>query len=210
MPMRYLTPARGSGPWLVASSLLTAVLAAAPKPRPGVGIRIAAGAGLIATAGLLWFFRDPERQAPSKGLLAAADGRVQAVEHLPDGRTRIAVYMNLLDVHVNRAPISGTVLAREHFAGGHRPAFRKESERNERVRWTLSTEIGTVEVIQIAGTMVRRIVPYLDRGDRVSRAGRLGLIRFGSRVDVVLPSTVTAGVRVGERVRAGLTRIDAD
>lgn len=160
--------------------------------------------------GLLWFFRDPERATTEDGVISGADGVVQSVDVQPDGRLRIAVFMNPLNVHVNRAPLAGTVTSIKHVDGGYLPAFDKDSERNERLVWHFETELGDVEVIQIAGAMVRRIVPYLEVGDKVERGQRIGLIRFGSRLDVYLPPGTVPGVKVGDRTLAGVTRLDRD
>ncbi len=92
-----------------------------------------------------------------------------------------------LNVHVNRAPLSGTVTSVEHIPGGFVPAFNKESENNERVVWHFDTELGDIEMIQIAGAVARRIVPYVPSGTKVEQGERIGLIRFGSRVDIYLP-----------------------
>lgn len=162
------------------------------------------------TGGMLWFFRDPERPPGDGRVLAAADGVVQAVDRGSDGRTRIATFMSPLDVHVNRAPLAGTVTSVEHHAGGYLPAFNKDSERNERLIWHFDTEIGDVELVQIAGTLVRRIVPYHAPGTKVERGERIGLIRFGSRVDVYLPPGISPAVTVGDHTQAGVTRLDRD
>ncbi|MFV2197603.1 phosphatidylserine decarboxylase [Nocardiopsis sp. LOL_012] len=200
--------AQGSAPWLLPA--LGAAGAAALVARGSLP-RAAAAAPVIAlAAGMAWFFRDPERGPATGRVLSAADGVVQSVDPRPDGRTRVAVFMNPLNVHVNRAPLAGLVTRVEHRPGGFRPAFDKDSERNERVIWTLETEIGEITVVQIAGAMVRRIVPYLAAGQKVEQGERIGLIRFGSRVDVYLPAGVGPAVEVGQRVRAGETRIDAD
>ncbi|WP_304450764.1 phosphatidylserine decarboxylase [Nocardiopsis sp. YSL2] len=200
--------AQGSAPWLVPS--LAAAGAAALAAR-GSRVRAAAALPVVAlAAGMTWFFRDPERGPATGRVLSAADGVVQSLDTRPDGRVRVAVFMNPLNVHVNRAPLAGLVTGVEHRPGGFRPAFDKDSERNERVIWTLETEIGEVTVVQIAGAMVRRIVPYLAAGQKVEQGERIGLIRFGSRVDVYLPSGVAPAVEVGQKVRAGETRLDAD
>ncbi len=109
-----------------------------------------------------------------------------------------------------RAPIAGSVVSAERTSGRHRPAFRKDSELNERVHWHLKAELGDIEVIQIAGTMARRIVVYVPVGAKVEQGEKIGLIRFGSRVDVFLPPGIPPGVRVGQHVLAGITRIDID
>jgi phosphatidylserine decarboxylase len=165
---------------------------------------LAAGIAAATTA----FFRDPHREPGEGAVLAPADGVVSVLERRTDGRVRIATYMSLRDVHVNRAPTDGVVLALEHLPGGYRPAFRKDSDRNERVSWSLETPLGELELTQIAGVLARRIVAYHAPGERVTRGERIGLIRFGSRVDVVLPAGVEAAVSVGDRVRAGRTRLD--
>ncbi|MFB6096345.1 MAG: protein sorting system archaetidylserine decarboxylase [Haloferacaceae archaeon] len=168
-----------------------------------------AAVALVALAvAVLWFFRDPERTPPPPtGFVSPADGRVSVIrEERVDGdrRVRVGVFMNVTDVHVNRAPADGTVAAVEHRPGAHRPAFSKESERNERV----DVDCGTFEFSQIAGAFARRITPYVEAGDRLERGQRVGHIAFGSRADVLLPPEVDlADVRVetGETVRAGET-----
>lgn len=162
------------------------------------------------TGAMLWFFRDPERTPGEGRLVAAADGKVQTIDRGPDGRTRIAIFMSPIDVHVNRAPIAGTVTSVEHRAGGYLPAFDKDSDRNERIVWRFDTELGEVEVVQIAGTLVRRIVPYHAPGTKVEQGERIGLIRFGSRVDVYLPTGISPAVAVGDHTQAGVTRLDRD
>jgi phosphatidylserine decarboxylase len=96
--------------------------------------------------------------------------------------------MNIHNVHVNRMPLHGTITSLTHQKGGHLPAFQKESERNERVIILIHTGIGVVKVVQIAGTLARRIVPYVKQGDALEKGARFGLIRLGSRVDVYLPT----------------------
>lgn len=165
--------------------------------------------GTAAMLSVFWFFRDPHRQI-GQGWVAPADGRIIDAAELADGRTRLAIYLNILNVHVVRSPVAGTVVSIEYREGGRRLAFDKESEHNERVIWRLGTGAGEVEVVQIAGAFVRRIVPYLQVGDAVARGGRMGLIRFGSRVDVYLPAGVPIAVSIGDRTRAGVTRLDGD
>ncbi|MFD0773948.1 phosphatidylserine decarboxylase [Streptomonospora algeriensis] len=198
--------ARGSAPWLLPAFALVVALAAASWAVPVLLVAAIPACGLA--LGMVWFFRDPDRVAAGAGLACAADGAVQFIDSQTDGRTRVAVFMNPLNVHVNRAPLAGVVTGVEHRPGGFRPAFDKDSERNERVIWTFQTEIGEVAVVQIAGAMVRRIVPYLAEGQKVEKGQRIGLIRFGSRVDVYLPPGVAPAVEVGQKVRAGETRLD--
>lgn len=162
------------------------------------------------SAAMLWFFRDPEREITRGRVIAPADGVVQSVMPWDDGRTRVAIFMSPLNVHVNRAPLAGRVSSVEHIPGGYVPAFNKESEHNERVVWHFDTEAGDVEMVQIAGAVARRIVPYVPQGAKVEQGERIGLIRFGSRVDVYLPRGIEAAVEVGQATTAGVTRIDRD
>ncbi|MFB6071938.1 MAG: protein sorting system archaetidylserine decarboxylase [Halobacterium sp.] len=190
--------ARGPWPWKYA------------LPPAVVGLALLAVSSLwgvlgVALAGFVaWFHRDPERAPPARaGAVSPADGTVSVVRE-EDGRVRVGVFMNVHDVHVNRAPLAGTVAAVEHEPGGHRPAFDKESEHNERVR----VDCGDFEVVLVAGAFARRIHPYVDAGDGLDRGERLGHISFGSRSDVLLPPAYDlADVRVaeGETVRAGET-----
>jgi len=155
----------------------------------------------------VWFHRDPRRSPPPAGVVAPADGRVSTVRTEGE-RVRVAVFMNVTDVHVNRAPMAGTVEALEHTPGRHLPAFTKESERNERVR----IDCGACEVTLIAGAVARRIHPYVEAGDELERGERIGHISFGSRADVLLPPAFDAGdvrVETGQRVRAGETVVAA-
>jgi phosphatidylserine decarboxylase len=162
----------------------------------------------------LFFFRDPERSAPAdaRGVLSPADGKVVAAGPAPDGHpfgrgtTRVSIFLSIFDVHVNRAPIGGRVAAVEYHKGEFLPAFdEKASLRNEQNAVTV--EDGTAHVMfkQIAGVIARRIVFRKKVGDAVARGERVGLIKFGSRVDVFLPPGATLRVGRGDRVRAGLT-----
>ncbi|GIH77144.1 phosphatidylserine decarboxylase proenzyme [Planobispora longispora] len=160
------------------------------------------------TGAMLWFFRDPERTPGDARILSPADGVVQSIDPWPDGRTRVAIFMSPLNVHVNRAPLAGTVTSVEHVPGGFVPAFNKDSDLNERVVWHLDTALGDIELVQIAGAVARRIVPYLRAGAKVTRAERIGLIRFGSRVDVYLPEGIAPAVSVGQKTVAGVTGLD--
>ncbi len=159
----------------------------------------------LAGVGILWFHRDPARSTPSTGFVAPADGRVSVVREEGD-RVRVGVFMNVTDVHVNRAPAPCTVADVEHTPGRHLPAFSKDSDRNERV----TLDCGDFEVSLIAGAVARRIHPYVEPGDALERGDRIGHISFGSRADVLLPGGYDLGdVRVerGQRVRAGETLI---
>ena len=171
-----------------------------------------------------YFYRDPEREPAGEGVLAPADGHVSVIRE-DGGRVRVGVFMSPFDVHVCRAPADGDVTRLDHRGAAHRPAFAKESERNERFEYTLREDAdraddatddgadagpdgdaGHVAGALIAGWFARRITPYVSPGDSVSRCERIGYIAFGSRADVVLPAGYTVeDVRVsrGEAVRAG-------
>ncbi|WP_207592609.1 protein sorting system archaetidylserine decarboxylase [Halomontanus rarus] len=161
---------------------------------------------------VLLFFRDPERTPPLSGVVSPADGKVSVLREEGE-RVRLGVFMNVWNVHVIRAPFAGVVTDVEHSPGAHRPAFSKDSDRNEKVHvrlaaGELTNEDDTPEVTLIAGAFARRIFPYVDAEDRLERGERLGHIAFGSRVDVLFPPDVAlddVAVSIGERVTAGET-----
>lgn len=151
---------------------------------------------------LLIFFRDPERFPNDIGIISPADGKVSKIVG-----QKVCIFMNLHDVHVNRAPLSGTVKSVKHVKGKFKPAFSKESDSNEKNIVVISTEYGDLEVTQIAGSFARRIICYVSEGQKVSRAQRIGMIRFGSRVDVTIPENFLITVNNKQKVRAGETTI---
>ena len=152
------------------------------------------------------FMRDPER-VPGPGIISPADGKVREILER-DGMTRISIFMNVHNVHVNRVPMKGKVAGLEYRKGAHRPAYKKESDANERNRTYLDTEIGQVVVTQIAGSFARRIHVFVKEGERVKKGTRLGRISFGSRVDIDLPSDkVIVKVKPGEKMKANMTTI---
>ncbi|MEF8774453.1 MAG: protein sorting system archaetidylserine decarboxylase [Halobacteriales archaeon] len=177
----------------------------------GVAFPPAAVVGALLGVGTLVFFRDPDRTPPERGILSPADGTVSVIreEKTNSGtRLRVGVFMNVWHVHVNRAPAGGEVVDRSHEPGGHRPAFSKDAEANERVRLRIDADSVEYELVQIAGAFARRISPYVDPGDEVGRGDRIGHIAFGSRVDVLFPPAVTRpdlAVDEGDAVRAGET-----
>ena len=159
----------------------------------------------------LLFFRDPDRII-GKGIVSPADGRIQEIIEIDDkdiGRCfRITIFMNLYDVHVNRIPIDGRIIYIKHYPGSHIPAFRKESERNERIVIKIDTVIGMIKIIQIAGIIARRIKPYIKVGDKLEKGSRIGIIKLGSRVDLYLPrDKIVLKVKKGDRVKAGVDSI---
>ena len=183
-----------------------------------IGFR-AAAIIVIAIGGMLAaFFRDPQRHsiAGADAVVAGADGRICDISAAPlpgSGEaalyTRVSVFMSPLDVHVNRASVSGNVTALAHAKGEFRAAFRDTaSEHNERNLIRIKDGNGRDHaLIQVAGYLARRIVCYLHPHQRLERGQRIGLIMFGSRVDHFLPQQYRVVVQVGDRVRAGETVI---
>jgi len=157
---------------------------------------------------LLVFFRDPERII-GRGVTAVADGKIREIINLQDAEVgecvRISTFMNIHNVHVNRSPFAGTIEKIIHHPGGHVPAFQKESDANEQLVLLLKTEIGRLKIVQIAGTIARRIVPYVTEGTVLKKGEKIGLIRLGSRVDLYLPAKRVKAVvvQMHERVKAG-------
>jgi len=153
----------------------------------------------------LWFFRDPERTIPSGNVaVSPADGKVVAIGKDPDNRTRLGIFLNVFDVHVNRAPISGVITHIDYKPGKFLVASRDEAaSENEQNTFTVQGNGTTVVFSQIAGLIARRIVCYKRPGDAVAAGERVGLIQFGSRVDVLLGDEWELAVREGQRVSAG-------
>jgi phosphatidylserine decarboxylase len=163
-----------------------------------------------------WFFRNPRRNGPrGEALISApADGKVVAIteedepEYIGGPARRISIFMNVFNVHVNRHPVNGTVDYRHYRPGKFLNAtLDKASSQNEQASLGIGTARGPVLVRQIAGLVARRIVTDASVGDPVRQGERLGLIRFGSRVDTVLPLEVEPRVSVGDRTTAGVTVI---
>lgn len=162
-----------------------------------------------------WFFRDPERSASveDSAVLSPADGVVIKLEEVDDQRflkqraVKISIFMSVFNVHVNRIPFSGSIEDIQYFPGKFVSAnLDKASAENEHNAVILKTDNGAkIAFVQIAGLIARRIVCWISQGDRVTRGSRFGLIRFGSRLDVYLPTTTRTAVEIGQKVRAGQT-----
>ncbi len=157
----------------------------------------------------LWFFRDPRREIPAGAGLIVSPGDGVVTETVgidtPEGRRqRISVFLSVFNVHVNRMPIAGEVVRVEYKKGLYLNAMNPESaERNEQSIITVRGEGIEVTFKQIAGLLARRIVCNLKQGQRVKRGDRMGLIKFGSRVDVILPADVEIVVKKGDKVSGG-------
>ncbi|MGB9605302.1 MAG: phosphatidylserine decarboxylase [Bryobacteraceae bacterium] len=162
-----------------------------------------------AAAFCLYFFRDPERQIPKGDVaVAPADGKVLSVLAVAPGLTRVSIFMSIFDVHVNRAPIAGRITQVAYRKGRFLVASRdRASEENEQNSVVIEGRETRVLFRQIAGIVARRIVFFKRPGDEVAAGERVGLIKFGSRVDVFLGPEWEIQVRAGDRVRAGSTVI---
>lgn len=199
--------AKGSFLWIGSMMLFTFLTGYLSKTSQGI-ISILFSVlfiiGVLLTLFFLIFFRDPERTPAGSDddMVSPADGRVISINN----RT-ISIFMNIHNVHVNRAPLAGTVTHIDYKPGGYIPAFNKDSDVNERNHVIIRTDYGTLELTQIAGVLTRRIVSYISEGNRVNRGERIGMIRFGSRVDVTIPEGYEFSVEVGEKVKAGRTII---
>lgn len=201
--------------WLPAG---LAALAGAVAFSLGV-VWLAAIFGLTAL-GMVLFFRNPERALPSESeapdvVVAPADGRVLSVEEIEEEggekRLRIAIFLSVFNVHVNRAPVAGRVVARERQGTRYFAAFKPEAlHHNVSHRLELEMADGRrVGVVQITGWVARRIVCHPQIDEWLTRGVRFGLIRFGSRTDVLLPRGSMARVAAGDRVRGGATIVAA-
>jgi len=163
-------------------------------------------------AALAFFFRDPDRQVPARAdvVVSPADGRVlvagrAVIADAPDGAwQQISIFLSLLDVHVNRMPVAGRLVRVEHRPGRFWPAYRDEAAtRNERNELWIDRGGEAVVCRQITGVLVRRVVCRLAAGADVRAGQRFGVMKFGSRIDLFLPTRAVLAVRPGDRVRAG-------
>lgn len=187
-----------------------------PKFIP-VMIMIAAGFSALVFLFSFWFFRDPDRfidmeTQNDKAIISPADGKVIKVENFLDEEYRmeesqiVSVFMNVFDVHVNRYPVKGKVEYVNYKKGKFMAAWNdKASEFNEQTVIGIRSGNNMVTVKQIAGLVAKRIVCFADVGDDVEQGQKLGLIKFGSRVDLILPINCDLKVKVGDRVKAGET-----
>jgi len=203
-PDHFRTPvAREGAPFILAAAGLSALLFWAWAPLGWVS--------LLLPAFVVNFFRNPARRlppGPSGQVVSPADGKIVVAGPDPvSGRVRVSIFMNVLNVHLNRIPVDGTVTGITYFPGAFLNAsFDKASEQNERNRVEIRTKGGEqVIMVQVAGLIARRILCYAEAGDTLSAGTIFGLIRFGSRVDLDLPVGTTLSVRLGETVKGGET-----
>jgi phosphatidylserine decarboxylase len=204
--------ARAGYPFIWAAALTTGTLAL-------LGIVPLALLALLATLFICAFFRDPDRAIPNgEGVLVSpADGKVVAIDTLTESPfykgpcRRIGIFMNIFNVHVNRAPHEGQLAEIAYQPGRFMPADRAQaSTANEHNALSLKTDSGhDICFVQIAGLVARRIICHVQPGDRLARGQRIGLICFGSRVDVYLPMDTEVQVNIGAKVHAGTSIIGA-
>jgi phosphatidylserine decarboxylase len=185
--------AKDSTAWVSVPMFLTAALAAA-------GNWYMSALALAGFVFMIFFHRDPDRSPQGEGMLSPADGKV-----IQASSQKISIFMSPSNVHVNRAPLDGLVRNIEYRKGTHFPALLGRACKNQQNRMHLQTDAGEMELRQITGTLVRKIICYVGPGDRVSRGDRIGMIRFGSRVEVSIPDGYRLRVGLGDRVRAGET-----
>jgi len=204
--------AREGYPFAAAGVLLAGVAwAASTGGRGGAPLLVTALTLTVLALFVLWFFRDPEPTVPDDAdlVVAPGQGKVILVERSEDApfvgaAHKISIFLSVFDVHVQRAPVTGTVEHKAYRPGAYAVAWAdKASEDNEQAELGIATGNGRVLVKQIAGLVARRIVTDPEPGDRVERGGRIGLIRFGSRVDLFLPAHWEIRCAVGDRVRVG-------
>jgi phosphatidylserine decarboxylase len=173
------------------------------------GLTVVGGVFVLLGLFVLYFFRDPNRDIPREpgAVVSPADGHVvEIVDELLNGATgrRISIFLSVFDVHVNRVPVAGQIRAVEYRPGRFYAAMRRRaSEENEQNVITITTPIGDVVFKQIAGAIARRVICWKRVGDHVDLGERVGMIRFGSRVDLWLPSDSEVLVRRGQRVHGG-------
>lgn len=188
-------------------------VAIACLPVAGVAVWSPAAAAvlLVLPVAVALFFRDPERSSPTDPLLvlAPADGKIMYAgpadpQHAPAGEwLQIVTFLSPLDVHINRAPVSGTVMRVGYHPGTFLPAYHHDAGKNERSEVWIDHGGVTVVFRQIVGMMARRVVCRLKTGQVLAAGDRVGLMKFGSRMDVFLPVTATIAVKVGDRTTAG-------
>jgi len=198
--------AKEGSPFLIIAALLTLLFG-------GMGWTVLATLGILLTLFIAFFFRNPKRKIPTLQniILSPADGRIIHVgeceeDHLLKQRAlKVSIFMSLFDVHINRAPVSGKILETSYHRGQFLVASREKSSLlNEQNAFILETEDRfKILLVQIAGFVARRIVCYAKVGDILNKGEIFGMIRFGSRIDLYLPTEVRPNVKVGQHVKGG-------
>ncbi len=208
--------AREGYPFIIGATVIAALLYAAALRSRSWPLWLAAFLVTVVALWIAWFFRNPERlgERGPNVVIAPADGRVVLITSIEEPTyvrgptTRVSIFMNVFDVHVNRYPIDGVVQTVTHTPGKFLNAMAvASSDENEQASVGILSGAHRVLVRQIAGLIARRIITDSAKGDVAKQGERMGLIRFGSRVDVFLPPTATLRVAVGDRSQAGVTVI---
>lgn len=206
-PMRLQTLREAR--WIFAVLLLAAAVTVPFLPWLGI-------LWALLIAYVFYFFRDPDRETPADpaAVVAAADGLVVGIEEMMEPEVlkvpmkRVAIFLSVFDVHTNKAPIEGKVIHCEHYYGKFLDARHPDATRlNEYQTWAFANGQATVVVRQITGAIARRIVGWAKIGDTVKKGERFGMIRFGSRTEVYLPLESEIVVKVGDRVKGGVSVI---
>lgn len=165
---------------------------------------------------ILFFFRDPKREPikAQNAILSPADGTVLGIseeeenDFLKEKVKKISIFLSLFDVHIQRAPMSGSIEFFKYVPGRFHPAWKKSaSEKNERNFIGIKNEDFKILLCQIAGTLARRTVTWVKTGDRINAGERIGLIKFGSRVEIFIPKNVVLNIKIKDKVKAGETVI---
>ena len=176
--------------------------------------------GILLIAFTLWFFRDPERKIPNSALndnsivISPADGKVVGIAeemeniYIKDKCKRISIFLSPLDVHVNRSPVTGKVEYFRYLPGEYLVAWHpKSSEKNEQTHIGVINDFGKIFFKQIVGVLARRLVWDINEGDSLTVGQRFGMMKFGSRMDISVDTNSEIKVKVGDKVKAGVTEI---
>ncbi len=173
-------------------------------------IMLAAVFFILITAGLVFFFRDPERKVilSCRHLLAPADGKIVEIKNKNGSTVTVSIFLSLLDVHLVRSPLDGTVIRVEDKPGKAFPAYRHEASLKNRSKTLfIQGQQDEVELKMVVGVAARRIFCFVHPGEKVWQAQRVGLMAFGSRVEISFPSTYALKVSLSQKVKAGLTML---
>jgi len=203
--------------FIIAGFLLTIIILIGAIKWDSRGLLILSAIFALLTIFTALFFRDPDRSSPKdpKSLVASADGKIVAIKEIENHpfvggpAIRVSIFLSIFDVHVNRVPAEGTIDYVKYNPGKFFAAFEeKASEKNEQTEIGMTTITGHKIVFsQIAGIIARRIVCNLKDGDKVTKGERFGLIRFGSRSDLIIPKNCELKVKIGDNVTGGVTEI---
>ncbi|MFQ6106581.1 MAG: phosphatidylserine decarboxylase [Thermoplasmata archaeon] len=195
--------ARGSLAWISTPLVLAMVMTSVSLWTHSMIAYVVSAILFMTAASMAVFFRDPERVV-GDGIVSPADGRVA---FLDEDEGTLSIVMGLRHVHVTRSPYAGKVVDSTRVRGSHEPAFRDISRTNERIEMIISSKVGDFAVTLITGIVARRILPYVKAGDKLRKGQRIGIIRFGSRVNLSLPRCCRITVPLNHSVRAGESQI---